>query len=104
MIGLYYMINNTYYYKNFLMKDKTKESEYNMMKEFESFVINLKNTTKKDNIKMYHWGDHEKLCNNIFEKKHSYLLFKNHNIMMFNLLNVFKNNTQNVGHICIFIL
>jgi hypothetical protein len=92
MIGVTYRENDIVKYKNFLMKKKSLIEESNMIHEFEIFIFNLMQKTNCNKVRMYHWGHHEKLCNNIFETKHNIKLFNNMNVELFNLLNVFRDN------------
>ena len=92
MIGFGYIDKmNKFVYKSFVMKELTKESEYNMFKEYFTFVSNLLNEYKMTKVQLYHWSSAEVSCFEKFKSKHPNETFDMFKYDFYDLCKVFLN-------------
>ena len=86
LIGIYYYSNNKGIYKEFLLEETTKASEYNMFQEFYTYINTLLNQYNKKNAKFYHWSHAEVSSYNRFKAKHFPTVFFDTNYIFYDLL------------------
>ena len=89
MIGIHYVIEGTEYYKSFVMKEKTKDSEKEMYDMFYDYIKGMMFLYKKDIAKFYHWYPAETKCYNEFKNKHKSHDFCDENFIFYDLSRVF---------------
>ena len=86
LIGLGYMKNKTWIFKNFLIKQKTKKDEDLMFKHFYSYINKILKINKKTIAKFYHWSQAEVISYNKYKyNKH----VNDNNFIFYDLYNVF---------------
>jgi|SaaInlStandDraft_6_1057023.scaffolds.fasta_scaffold00823_13 predicted RecB family nuclease len=83
MIGVGWIMNNKWHYKNFFMKELTETEEKNIFKQFNKFI-----KTNSNDPLFIHWHNYEKT--NYNRLKNKYNLF---NYNFFDLCNFFINNS-----------
>jgi hypothetical protein len=89
MIGVYYVIDGIEYYKSFVMKEKTNESEKEMYDMFYDYIKSMMFLYKKNNAIFYHWSPAEIKCYNEFKNKHKSHDFCDENFKFYDLSRVF---------------
>lgn len=86
MIGLGYINNNKWIYKNYTVNQLNDNEEKIIM---ELFLNDLKNLTKNNSYNLYHWSAAEKNIFNKFNKKYNNIY---QNLNWIDALNIFKDN------------
>jgi hypothetical protein len=85
MIGLGWVENNTWHFKNFIVERLEDECEHNMMKEMWDFIKNIIIKMNKTDCIFIHWTQAEVVFYNKFKKKEL-----NHNIPNIRFYDMYK--------------
>ena len=72
LIGVGYIKNNKWIFKNFLMQNKSAESEIEMFNEFIYYINHILKQENKTKAKMYHWSHAEPIAYNSLKNRHGY--------------------------------
>ena len=85
MIGLGWVNNSKWDYKNFLIKQNNSKSELVMINEFWDFVNKKLIDSNKSESIFFHWSNAEPLCYKKLLERHS-----NHNLQKLNFYDLYK--------------
>lgn len=91
LIGVGYVKDNTWIYKDFLMKNKNNQSEYDMTFEFIKYIKNILILEKKKKATCFHWCSHEKTCYENIKLKNSNIIFDDSFLNFYDLNKIFVN-------------
>jgi hypothetical protein len=69
MIGVGWVINNQWFYKCFIMKEKSDDAEVSMFKSFYELINQILKDNSKSIAKFYHWSNAEILAYDRFKSK-----------------------------------
>ena len=89
LIGVGYKKNNKWEFKNFLLDNKTQDSEIKMAHSFIEFINSLLKKNNKTIAKFYHWSHAETTFYNKFKNKNQNLFFKDEHFQFYDLNKVF---------------
>lgn len=89
MIGVGWVINNEWFYKCFIMKEKTDEAELLMFKSFHEFINEILKENSKTRAKFYHWSRAEILAYKRFKSKQLNYSFDDSKYEFYDLYKIF---------------
>ncbi len=89
MVGVGYIQNNTWIFKNFVMKDKSGDSEVSMFNNFYKYIDRVLKQTNKKTAKFYHWSCAEPSAYNSFKKRNHGATFNDKSFKFYDLYQVF---------------
>jgi hypothetical protein len=90
MIGIGYSLDNKWIFKNFIMENKSTESELLMFNNFFIYVNKILKDNNKTTAKFYHWSQAEVISFNRFKNKNNIFKQNENNIILYDLFRVFK--------------
>lgn len=96
MIGVGYYLNNQWQFNNFILDNKSKQSEIKMFTQFNDFIQDMLKKHNKKFAKFYHWSCAEVITWNNFKNRNPEVKLNDSNYIFYDLNKVFINEPISV--------